>query len=71
MPSRRPDALDRPPLLVYMTALGVRSVDLARDAGITANYLSLIANGHRRPSAGIRAALAEALNVPVADLFGD
>lgn len=49
-------------------ALGLRQAEIARVVGISASYLNLIEHNRRRVGAEVLAALAAALEVPVAQL---
>ena len=54
---------------VLRTAANLKQKDLARQAGIKANYLSLVEAGKREPSVTVLRAIAKALNVPIRMLF--
>ena len=54
---------------VLRTAANLKQKDLARQAGIKSNYLSLVEAGKREPSVNVLRAIAKALNVPVSMLF--
>lgn len=45
--------------------------ELARKAGITKNTISNLENGHGQPRMGTIAAIAAALEVPLAELIGE
>jgi len=57
------------PLRLYRVARGWRQVDLAEAAGIRAESVCRIETGRVQPHAATAAALARALQVPVAELF--
>lgn len=54
---------------VLRTAANLKQKDLARQAGIKSNYLSLVEAGKREPSVNVLRAIAKALNVPISMLF--
>ena len=49
----------------------MRQHEVAARAGVSNAYLSGVENGHRNPTLDVIAALASALDVPVARLFDD
>jgi len=51
------------------TAKGVTQKELAERAGCTANYLSMVERGDRRPSIKLVGGIASSLDVPVAEIF--
>ena len=51
------------------TAAGMRQGVVAKQVGVTANYLSLIENGKREPSVSFLRKLASTLGVPVGIFF--
>ena len=51
------------------TVSGLKQKDLAKAAGIKANYLSLVEAGKREPSLAVLRALANELNVPTSLLL--
>jgi transcriptional regulator with XRE-family HTH domain len=51
------------------TAAGMRQGAVAKQVGVSANYLSLIENGKREPSVSFLRKLASALGVPVGIFF--
>ena len=51
------------------TAAGMRQGTVAKQLGVTANYLSLIENGKREPSVSFLRKLASTLGVPVGIFF--
>lgn len=54
---------------VLRTASRIKQKELAKKAGIKANYLSLVEAGRREPSLGVLRAIAKILNVPMSFLF--
>jgi transcriptional regulator with XRE-family HTH domain len=44
---------------------------IAQHLGVSAHYVGRVLNGYVKPSARVRAGLAEYLQVPVAELFRD
>lgn len=54
---------------VLRTAAGIRQKDMAGQAGINPNYLSLVESGKREPSVTVLRAIAKVLNVPISMLF--
>jgi transcriptional regulator with XRE-family HTH domain len=68
-----PAARDLSPLRRRLNVLkfaeGIPAGVVARRAGITGAYLSMVADGVRRPSPEVASAIAEALGLHPADLF--
>jgi len=54
---------------VLRTAAGIKQKDLATQAGIKPNYLSLVEAGTREPSLNVLRSISRALNVPISFLF--
>ena len=54
---------------VIRKARGLKQQDLARESGISGNYLCLIEGGRREPTIAVLDRLARALNVPTAMFF--
>jgi transcriptional regulator with XRE-family HTH domain len=50
-------------------ASGKKQKEVAEDAGVSSNYLSLVENGKREPSVGFLRKLAKVLGVPVGLFF--
>jgi transcriptional regulator with XRE-family HTH domain len=50
-------------------ASGMKQKEVAEDAGVSSNYLSLVENGKREPSVGFLRKLAKILGVPVGLFF--
>lgn len=57
--------------LLAITLLRQRHVTVARRAGISPSYLSLILNGHRDSDRSTQRAISKAIGLPVSDLFGE
>jgi transcriptional regulator with XRE-family HTH domain len=55
----------------HREAAGIEQQELARRVGMSGGYLSGIEHGERNPTLDVVFALAHALRVPVAALFGD
>jgi len=51
------------------TAKGAKQRDLAKELGVSPNYISLVENGKREPSISLLRALANELDVPVGMFF--
>jgi len=51
------------------TATGLKQNDIARQLGVTSNYISLVENGKREPSVSFLRALARIFKVPVGLFF--
>ncbi len=54
---------------IVRQAKGVRLTDLAKSAGVSLPFISLIERGDRQPSLDVLARLAEALGVPLEALI--
>ncbi len=75
--SRAPHAVDRKParlalgeqVRAYRQRRGLSSLELAREAGLSAGMLSKIENGQVSASLESLEALADALNIPLSTLF--
>ncbi len=64
-----PEALVGAQVRTFRTALGMTLADLAQAAGVSQGMLSKVENGQTSPSLATLAALAAALNMPLASLF--
>lgn len=62
-------AINRHALKDFREGAGMRPIDLARAANVSAPYLCEIEAGKRNPSEAVVAKLASALNVDVRSLF--
>lgn len=60
-----------PTLQAYLEANGLNQADVAKKAGITQQYLSMILSGERTPSLPVALKLARIGNIPVESLMGD
>ena len=49
---------------------GIKQMDIAKNIGVSRATISYVVNGHS-PSARIREAVAEALGLPVGDIWPD
>jgi transcriptional regulator with XRE-family HTH domain len=54
---------------VIRKARGLKQQDLAREAGISGNYLCFIESGRRDPTIAVLSRLAGALRIPMAMVF--
>jgi transcriptional regulator with XRE-family HTH domain len=54
---------------VMRTASGIKQKDIAREIGVTPNYVSLVEAGKREPSLAFLRQIAKAIGVPVGLLF--
>jgi transcriptional regulator with XRE-family HTH domain len=52
-------------LKLLRVAADLKQTELAKDLGVTANYLSLVEKGHREPSLTFLKKFAKQLNVPL------
>lgn len=49
----------------------IKQKDLARELGITPNYLSMIENNSKKPSLTLMEKLAQVLEIPLVTLFSE
>jgi transcriptional regulator with XRE-family HTH domain len=59
------------PALAVMRMRRIKSCEAAQGTGYTRTWVSLVLNGHRRPSPEFRRKLAAYLDLPEAALFRD